>query len=69
MSRWRIPAGLEVLANGLSLWQGAQVAVNTTFVSPVSRNGSARAGPDRVPGKAAADAGRLALSLSPVRVQ
>ena len=49
---------LEVLANGLPLWQGAQVAVDTTFVSPVSRDGSARAGADRVPGKAAADAGR-----------
>ena len=33
------------------------MAVDTTFVSPVSR-GSARAGADRVPGKAAADAGR-----------
>ena len=35
---------IEVLANGLPLWQGAQVAVDTTFVSPVSRDGSARAG-------------------------
>ena len=34
---------IEVLANGLPLWQGAQVAVDTTFVSPVSRDGSARA--------------------------
>ena len=49
---------IEVRANGLPLWQGAQVAVDTTFVSPVSRDGSARAGADRVPGKAAADAGR-----------
>ena len=49
---------IEVLANGLPLWQGAQVAVDTTFVSPVSRDGSARAGADRVPGKAATDAGR-----------
>ena len=49
---------IEILANGLPLWQGAQVAVDTTFVSPVSRHGSARAGPDRVPGKAAVDAGR-----------
>ena len=46
---------IEVLANGLPLWQGAQVAVDTTSVS---RDGSARAGADRVPGKAATDAGR-----------
>ena len=28
---------IEVLANGLPLWQGAQAAVDTTFVSPVLR--------------------------------
>ena len=28
---------IEVLANGLPSWQGAQVAVDATFVSPVSR--------------------------------
>ena len=49
---------VEVLANGLSLWQGAQAAVDTTFASPVSRDGLPRAGADRVPGKAAADEGR-----------
>ena len=56
---------IEVLANGLPMWQGAQVVVDTTFVSPVSRDGSARAGADRVPGKAAADhrwAGMLAVA-------
>ena len=26
--------GIEVLANGLPLWQGAQAAVDTTLVSP-----------------------------------
>ena len=40
---------IEVLANGIPLWQGAQVAVDTTCVSPVSRDGF---------GKAAADAAR-----------
>ena len=30
---------IEVLANGLPLWQGAQAAVDTTFVSPVSLDG------------------------------
>ena len=49
---------IKVLANGLPLWQGVQAAVDTTFVSPASRDGSARVGADRVPGKAAADAGR-----------
>ena len=44
---------IEGLANGLPLWQGAQVAVDTTFVSPVSS-----AGADRIPGKAAMDARR-----------
>ena len=44
---------IKVLANGLPLWQGAQAAV-----SPVGRYGAARAGADRVPGKAAADAAR-----------
>ena len=32
---------IEVLANGLPLYQGAQVAVDTTLVSPVSRDGAA----------------------------
>ena len=49
---------IEVLANVLPLWQGAQAAVDTTFVSPVGRDGAARAGADRVSGKAAADAAR-----------
>ena len=49
---------IEVFANGLSLRQNAQTAVDTTFVSPVSRDGSALAGADRVPGKTATDAGR-----------
>ena len=35
---------IEVLANGLPLWQGAQVAVDTTFVSPISRDGTAQRG-------------------------
>ena len=39
---------IEVLADMLPLWQGAQVAVETTFVSPVSRDGSAREGRPRL---------------------
>ena len=33
---------LEVVADGLTLWQGAQLAINTTLVSPLRRDGSAR---------------------------
>ena len=40
---WR----MEVIAEGLSLWQGAQLAVNTTLVSPLHRDGSARGAASR----------------------
>ena len=33
---------LEVVAVGLTLWQGAQLAIDTTLVSPLRRDGSAR---------------------------
>ena len=33
---------LEVVADGLTLWRGAQLAVDRTLVSPLSRNGAAR---------------------------
>ena len=33
---------LEVVADGLSLWHGAQLAIDTTLVSPLHSNGSAR---------------------------
>ena len=49
---------IEVLANGLPLWQGAQAPVDTTFFSSVGQDGTARACADRVPGKAAVDAAR-----------
>ena len=35
---------LEVVADGLSLWQGAQLAIDTTMVSPLRRDGSAQPG-------------------------
>ena len=47
---------IEVVANGLPLWQGAQVAVDATIVSPVRRDGSARPGADSEPGLALAQA-------------
>ena len=47
---------IKVVANGLPLWQGAQVAVDATIVSPVRRDGSARPGADSEPGLALAQA-------------
>ena len=32
---------LEIVANNLPLWNGAQLAVDTTFVSPLRANGTA----------------------------
>ena len=43
---------IEVVANGLSLWHGVQVAVDTTLVSPLRRDGSARTRAAQVPGRA-----------------
>jgi hypothetical protein len=43
---------LEVVANGLPLYHGAQIAIDTTFVSPLTRNGTARPRADRVDGEA-----------------
>ena len=33
---------LEVVADGLTLWHGAQLAIDTTLVSPLHRDGNAR---------------------------
>ena len=41
---------IEVIADGLVLWQGAQLAIDTTLVSPLSRDGSARRGAATRPG-------------------
>ena len=40
---------IEVVANGPLLWQGAQIAVDTTLVSPVQGDGRARPGADARP--------------------
>ena len=50
---------VEVLANGPQPWQGAQVAVDTTLVCPVSRDGTARPGAAQAPGSAAQQAAQL----------
>ena len=44
---------IEVVANGLPLWGGAQLAVDTTLVSPVRRNGTPQ------PNAASADGAQL----------
>ena len=41
---------LEIIANGLPLWNGVQVAVDTTLVCPVRRDGRPQPRADRVPG-------------------
>ena len=33
---------LEVVADGLTLWNGSQLAIDTTLVSPLHRDGTAR---------------------------
>ena len=49
---------IEVVANGLPLWHGAQLAIDATIVSPVTRTGSARPGADTRPAAAVQDAAR-----------
>ena len=43
---------IEIVCNGLPLWHGAQLAVDTTCVSPVTRSGEPRPGADSQPGLA-----------------
>ena len=33
---------LEIVADGLTLWRGAQLAIDTTMVSPLRRDGTTR---------------------------
>ena len=49
---------IEVIADGLSLWQGAQLAIDTTLVSPLHPDGSARRGAASRPGLALEQARR-----------
>ena len=43
---------IEIVCNGLPLWHGAQLVVDTTCVSPVTRSGEPRTGADSQPGLA-----------------
>ena len=49
---------IEVVANNLPLWHGAQLAVDTTLVCPVRRDGTARPHGDTRPGVALDEAAR-----------
>ena len=49
---------IEIVCNGLPLWHGAQLAVDTTCVSPVTRSGEPRPGADSQPGLALLQATR-----------
>ena len=49
---------IEIVCNGLPLWHGAQLAVNTTCVSPVTPSGEPRLGADSQPGLALQQATR-----------
>ena len=49
---------IEVMANGLPLWHGSQLAVDTTLVSPLGREGQVRGQADTVPGCTVQEAGR-----------
>ena len=49
---------IEVIADGLTLWQGAQLAIDTTLVSPLRRDGSPRRGAARRAGVALEEARR-----------
>jgi hypothetical protein len=55
-----VPVGderrIEVVANGLPLWHGAQLAIDATIVSPVTGRGEAQAGAAEHPGRALANA-------------
>ena len=49
---------LEVVADGLTLWRGAQLAIDTTLVSPLRRDGTTRARAANHDGAALEDARR-----------
>ncbi len=49
---------IEVVANGLPLWHGAQLAVDATLVCPVGRDGRPRPRGDIIPGLALQEAAR-----------
>ncbi len=63
--RARSERRLEVVANGLSLYNGSQVAIDTTMVSPLGRDGRPRGRADRTDGLAIATAIRRKRATYP----
>ena len=55
----------EVIADGLTLFQGAQLAIDTTMVSPLRRDGTTRRGAARRPGVALEQAQRTKEAIYP----
>ena len=55
-ARW-----IEIVCNGLPLWHGAQLAVDTTCVSPVTRSSEPRQGADSRPGASVSRSPRCQL--------
>ena len=49
---------IEVVANGLPLWGGAQLAIDATLVSPIRRNGQPHPQADEADGRRLATARR-----------
>ena len=47
---------LEIVANGLGLYHGQQLAIDTTCISPITRAGEPHPGADTTPGRAADNA-------------
>ena len=54
-----------VIAEGLTLFQGAQLAIDTTMVSPLRRDGTTRRGAARRPGVALEQAWRTKEATYP----
>ena len=56
---------IEVVANGLPLWSGSQLAIDATIVSPLTRLGDARPRADVDPGCALAAAAENGIKRNP----
>ena len=54
-----------MIADGLTMWQGAQIAIDTTLVFPLHRDGSARRGAASRPGLELEQARRMKEATYP----
>ena len=60
---------IEVIANGLPLWGGVQLAIDTTLVSPLTRASEPRSRAGRYAGTAVQDARRVKERTYPELLQ